>query len=333
MGVSNRPQRSRRLAPTAPVVTLVPAQAGLVRPWLWAGASAVLLMLLMALGWWWLQPPALLAQAAQARTMPLARLDFRQWLAGHEADWRVGWLTEEPAVLVIEFPNLAEQGAAMNRVAALLEKTGAPRDRVLGDAELHDLISRGGDNPQTFYLGHDYVSAGLARFFALAQAQQLALNPHEQRLLVVLTGAGVVVPASGGAPGYVSPKVQALITFTAPQTDDPATPADEGIDEGQRESILRHEASHGRFYTRPVYQAHSRQFWRTELTEPQRERIRVYLASAGYNRQDEELMLNEAQAFLLHTPDQRAFMAQDIGMTPAELDALQTRFWRTLPSE
>ena len=36
---------------------------------------------------------------------------------------------------------------------------------------------------------------------------------------------------------------------------------------------------------------------------------------------------------MMHTPDRRAFMAQDIGMTPAQLEALRERFWRTLPTE
>lgn len=316
------PQPRRR--PAAPMQVA----AAIGSPWLWGGATALLLSLLIALAWWWLRP----APEGPSAT-PLPTLSAAQWLAGHASDWRAGRLQEEPAVVVIEFPSLAEQGAAMNRIAALLEKTGAPRDRVLGNPELAGLIAHGGDTAATFYQGHDYGSVGLAHFFSLAQAQGLALDPPERRLLDLLIAAGVVAQAGNGAPGYRSPGVQALITFTATQADDPATPGDETIDARQRESIFRHEASHGRFYTRPVYQAHCRQFWRDVLTEPQRERIRRYLAGAGYNRQDEDLMLNEAQAFLLHTPDQRAFVAQDIGMTPAELDALRQRFWQTLPPE
>ena len=307
-------------------------------------AAGLLLVLFLSLTWWWSRPSAAAlarvpqsAQTAQsgqpAQQTPLPLWDFSQWLAGRAADWRVGRLKEEPAVVVIEFPSLAQQGAAMNRLAALLEKTNAPRDRVLGDVELGGLIAQAGDNPQTFYQGHDYGSAGLARFFSMAQAQHLALNADERRLLQLLIDAGVLAPAAEGGPGFTALGLQALISFPAMQQDDPSTAANETIDQDQRESILRHEASHGRFYTRPAYQAHSRRFWQTELTEPQRERIRVYLDRAGYNRNDPELMLNEAQAFLMHTPDRRAFTAQDIGMTPAQLDALREQFWRTLPPE
>jgi hypothetical protein len=300
------------------------------RSWLWPAVAATLAaIVLVASAWWWLLRPSLGPNPTAGPT--LKTLSLAQWLAGHAADWRIGRLQEDTDVVVIEFPNLAEQGAAMNRIAALLEKTGAPRDRVLGDAELADLIARGGDNSQTFYQGHDYGSAGLARFFTLAQAQGLPLDPQERRLRETLIAAGMLT--RDAVHGYGSLGVQALITFTATQADDPATPYNETIDERQRESILRHEASHGRYYTRPVYQAHCKRFWQNELTETQRERIRVYLAGAGYNRQDEELMLNEAQAFLLNTPDTRAFVAQDVGMTAAELDALRARFWRTLPPE
>ncbi len=326
MSGTPRPPRPPRQASRQTSALAEPAS-----PWLWGGASAALVLLLLGgLAWWWLRPGTV---PDAPKAAPLPQLSVAQWLSGHASDWRTGWLQEEPAVLVIEFPNLAEQGVTMNRIAALLEKTGAPRDRVLGELELAGLIALAGDTGSTFYQGHDYRSAGLARFFTLAQSQGLALNPHELRLRELLVGAGVLAAAGPGAPGYMSPAVQALITFTATQADDPATPGNETIDARQRESIFRHELSHGRFYSRPVYQAHCRQFWREAFTEPQRERIRSYLAGAGYNRQDEELMLNEAQAFLMHTPDQRAFRAQDIGMDDIELEMLRERFWRTLPPE
>jgi len=151
---------------------------------------------------------------------------------------------------VIEFPDLAEQGAAMNRVAALLEKAGAPRDRVLSDADLAAFIARHGDNARTFYGGHDYDNAGMARFFGLAAAQRQVLNPQEDRLRRLLVRTGVL---REGAQGLVANGVQAVITFTAIQADDPTTPVDETVDERRRASVLRHEVSHGWFITRPAY--------------------------------------------------------------------------------
>ncbi len=221
----------------------------------------------------------------------------------------------------------------MNRMAALLEKADAPRDRVLDDFELALLIARLGDNAQTFYQGHDYTDSGLAHFYALAKAQALPLNPAELRLQRELIAAGMLSATGAAVSSTVGQGPQALITFTAVQPDDPATPIDETIDAVRRASVLIHEASHGRFFTRPAYREHCIRMWREMLTEAQRENIRNYLASIGYDRRNEGLMLNEAQAFLMNTADTRAFSAASIGMTEEELARLRTRFWQTLPAE
>lgn len=275
---------------------------------------------------------ATLKRAAADTTLPA--LSISEWLAGHSTDWRMARLKEHQRVVVIEFPGLAEQGAAMNRMAALLEKADAPRDRLLDDVELAALIARVGDNSQTFYQGHDYASSDLARFYALAEQQALKLTAQEQRLQQQLRQAGLLSRA--GAPASSrSDEVgaQALITFTATQPDDPATAIDETVDAVRRASVLRHEASHGRYYTSPTYRLHCQRFWREVLSERQRENLRSYLASIGYDRRDEELMLNEAQAFMMHTADTRAFNAAGVGMTEDELAELRWRFWKTLPPE
>lgn len=292
--------------------------------WLWPVVFAGLLIISGAV---WLFRPVGQGPAPDEQTLP--RLSLSELLAGHSSEWRLARLRENPAVMVIEFPGLAEQGAAMNRLAAFLEKAGAPRDRVLDDSALAALIAGHGDNAQSFYQGHDYTDTGLARFFALARAQSIALSESEQKLRRKLIDAGLLsrdAEATGQGP-------QVLITFTAVQPDDPATPIDETIDAERRATVLRHEASHGRFYTSPAYREHCVRLWREVLTERQRESIRSYLAGIGYDRQNEELMLNEAQAFLMNTADVRAFNAAGVGMTEEELAELRKRFWQTLPAE
>ena len=88
----------------------------------------------------------------------------------------------DPRIVVLDFPTLRQQGAMLNRVASLIEKAGLPRDRVLNDAELDAAIRAGGDTLETYYYGHDYPAAALVRFFALADAAHVALDPEEQRL-------------------------------------------------------------------------------------------------------------------------------------------------------
>lgn len=295
--------------------------------------------------WWWqsARPAAVAAEgvasttatAASAAAVPapaaavaegpvdIPQLDLRELLQQQARDWRAARLRGNPAVLVIEFPSLREQGAAMNRAAALIEKAGAPRDKVLSDAALQALIERQGDTAQSFYQGHNYVAEQLARFFALAARQGQGLNAQEQRLKRLLADAHAV---SGDGEATVAKGLQAVISFTAAQHDVPSTPGDETVDERRRESVLRHELSHGLFFTSREYRDHCWRFWRDRLSHDEREALRSMLARLHYDPGNEELMVNEAQAFLMHTPDERAFNADSLGLTAAKLADLRKRF-------
>jgi hypothetical protein len=150
---------------------------------------------------------------------------------------------------VLEFPDLLEQGRALNRVAALYEKADASRESLLSDAQLTSLMQAKGDNTATFLLGHDYTSRQLARYFTLAAAQGLALNAHEIRLRELLLVSGVIDRSDTA--GYSGNDEHALVSFTAVQADDPATNQYEAVDARRRESVLRHELSHNQFSSAP----------------------------------------------------------------------------------
>jgi hypothetical protein len=228
-----------------------------------------------------------------------------------------------PAIVVIEYPDLRTQGLAMNRLAALFEKRAVRRDRVLTDAELADLLRRTGDSIATFYQGHDYPAAKVARFFAQADVQGAALNVQERQLRSLLLEAGLLTRGTTGAVQAASE--QAVISFTGVQ-DGPATLPDERVDSVRREAILRHELSHGEFFVDPAYHAHCMRFWREVLSRHERKVFTTYLKSLHYNARDEELMANETQALLMHTPDTRAFSAESLGLTEAALDRLRGSF-------
>ena len=265
---------------------------------------------------------------ALAAAALLSQLDVHELLDRRTTDWQIARLRGNPAVLVIEFPNLAEQGAAMNRIAALLEKAGAPRDRVLNDAALAELIRRHGDNPQTFYQGHNYVAEQLARFYTLAARQGQSLNAQEERLRKTLVDAHVL-GRDGDA--TIAQGLQAVVSYTATQRDDPTTRMDESIDDRRRESVLRHELSHGLYFTNRAYRDHCWRFWRERLTEDERERLRRMLVRLNYDGANEDLIVNEAQAFLMHTPDDRAFNAASLGITERQLSDLRRRFMQGAP--
>ena len=217
-------------------------------------------------------------------------------------------------MVVLDFPTLAEQGQMLNRMAALIEKAKLPRDRVLTDAELAAAIHASGDTPETYYYGHDYSAAELARFFTLADRDHVALNAEEAKLRALLTQLGWFAPDAVGA----------LISV-------PAVGADAFVTPQAREAMLHHELSHGIFFSNPAYADYVRKFWKTVLTEQERASVRSFLGSQDYDTTDEDLMLNEMQAYVMFTYDPRFCKAVNVGMTLARRLELIAKFRDGLP--
>jgi hypothetical protein len=262
------------------------------------------------------------AEAAKAQPPSASLVELLQWPPSARLRW--SRFKAEPAIVVIEYPTLREQGLAMNRLAAMFEKRAGHRDRVLTEAELDELMRRSGDSIATFYQGHDYPAAKAARFFSQAEAQGVALNAQEMQLRSLLIEAAVMKRGATG--GFQAEGQQAIISFTGVQTDAPSVASGEQIDGVRREAILRHELSHGEFFVNPAYRAHCMKFWRQVLNKPERKMFSAYLKSLDYNPADEELMANETQAFLMHTPDSRAFSARSLGLGEPALTELRIRF-------
>jgi hypothetical protein len=214
-----------------------------------------------------------------------------------------------PKILVLDFPSLRDQGLMLNRVAALVEKAGLPHDRVLTDPELDAAIRARGDTVETFYYGHDYSAAELARFFELADRDHVELTAQEQTLRALLQQEGWLDSRALGA----------LISLPRVGADPKVTPA-------ARAAILRHELAHGEFFSMLAYAAYTRGFWQSVLTEPERAGIRRFLSDQEYDPSLEELMYNEMQAYLMFTRDRRIFSPSEIGMGEDRLAQLQAAF-------
>jgi hypothetical protein len=251
-------------------------------------------------------------QAPAGLDVPLA--DERTILAAHATELLIFRFRDAPAVLVLSFPSLRQQGDMLDRIAAFVEKAGLPRDRVLVDAELDAAIRQAGDTRENYYYGHDYRAVDLARFYAAADRDRIALDAEEAWLRTLLERAGMLVPNASGA----------LITI-------PPEVTTELIDASSRATILHHELSHGVYFTDPAYAAYARQFWQTVLNETQRAGLRRFLGSEGYDTANEDLMLNEAQAFLVHTGDKRYFLPDRAGLGDAEAARLRDIFVRGMP--
>lgn len=257
-------------------------------------------------------PPAAGAIPAALAALPLA--EEAAILAHRGERLAIFRFAPNPAVLVLDFPSLAEQGRMLNRIAALVEKAGLPRERVLDDAALEAAIRQSGSTPETFYYGHNYRAADLARFFALAARDGVRLNAEEQRLRALLGDIGWLEAGAVGA----------LVSV-------PQAGVEPWLDQRARAAMLRHELSHGEFFTNPAYAALVWRFWREMLTEPERQRLRAMLAEASYDPAQEEVMANEAQAFLFHTADERFFSPAAIGFAPERMAELRAAFLAAMP--
>ena len=202
----------------------------------------------------------------------------------------------DPAILVLDFASLHTQALMLNRIAALIEKADMPRDHVVSEAELNDHIRATGGNPDHYYDGHDYRAADLARFFRLAADDDMALNPYEAWLRGLLDRQSWLKRNAVGA----------LISLPG---------VSKQVDPAARAVVLRHELSHGVYFTDPAYVALCAHFWNDMLTVQEREGIRGMLGHDDYDTHDEDLMINEGQAYLIHTPDPRYFRPAMIGMS------------------
>lgn len=214
-------------------------------------------------------------------------------------------LAENPRVFVVDFPDLDSQGATFNRAAALIEKAGQPRDRVLDDAELAAAIARSGDTAATYYYGHNYRGSDLERLFALADRDGVALNEQERWLRGELARIRAALP-SGEDYAVVS------VPGIEPR-----------VDAAMRRAILHHEIGHGHFFTNPAFARHVAEVWHDVFTERERARFRAFLEREGYDPSNEEVMMNEAMAYLLFTPDPRFFTPAHAGLDDARAGELR----------
>jgi len=220
-----------------------------------------------------------------------------------------------PKILVLDFASLLEQGRMLNRVAALVEKSGLPHDRVLTSFEIAAAIRASGDTVETFYYGHDYDARSVIRFFALADRDNIRLVSEEDRMGRLIRQAGWFEPNARAA----------LISI-------PQVGANEHVTRAGRATILHHELSHGEYFTNPTYVAFVHRFWTQTLTATERDRIRRFLHSEGYDQDLEEVMENEAQAYLMFTDGAEFFTPEMIGMSQARLAELRNGFFRAMPS-
>ena len=293
--VETLPQPAATVAAPKPVVAAVapPAAPGVVRT----------------------DQPRLVSDAVPAaRPAPDPVATEAEILASAPATLQVRRFALQPEIVVVQFASLADQARMLNRVAAFVERAGFPRDRVLTGADLADRLRARGEQADTLYYGHDYRAGDVLRFLDAAAAAGEAFSPDEQRLSALVRSWGW----REGSPG-------ALISLVR------ETPS-AGLDLAARATILRHELSHGMYFVNAAYAGYVRAFWASTLTPAERARFRSFLASEGYDTAIDDLMMNEMQAYLMHTADARFFKASAIGIAEPRLELLRGLFLTGMPA-
>jgi hypothetical protein len=254
----------------------------------------------------------------------VTEIEFSELLHRVARETRLYRLRDNPRVYLVDFGSLHEQAQTLNRVASLIEKKGMPDNRVIHQSELENYFKTNHLNPDTFYFGHNYRADDLAEFFTMVQRDRLDLNSQEQRFLQMLRDLGVLIQQRGIYKVPDPPRV--VVTFTQTQRDNPRSPELDFVNMSIRCTVLRHELSHGEYSTNSSYRRLTHNFWYRTMTEQDRTAFRAFLGSKGYDEHNDELMANEMQAYLMHSPNPRAFSPKRVGLSAARVKELRDQF-------
>jgi len=247
--------------------------------------------------------------------LPIEIATVAQILAHHPTNLSIIRLAENPQIVVLDFASLKRQRIMLDRVAALIEKAGLPRDRILNAGELDRAVKADGDVDAGFYYGHDYSAASLRRFFTIADRAHVPLTPEEALLRHLLDQLGWLKPDT----------MAGLISA-------PGVGANANVTAAARDTILTHELSHGEYFSDPAYASYVHRFFLGTMTPAEQAAFRTYLAGEGYDSTNAELIENETQAYLLFTPDPEFFSPSQVRMTPARRAELRTQFLHDMPT-
>lgn len=240
----------------------------------------------------------------------------------------VAWrYTANSEVWVIDVPGLELLGRTFNRVTQLKEhQSSEPYPRVLTTEELSKYIGAGNRTFASFAAGHDLRVADLVQFFNYAERDKVELFAEEYALRDFLIEQGLMKEWRGF---YQAQKPHTMI-LSIPQVQERRS-NEPGVTMNARYAILLHELAHGEFHTNPAYNKYCRTFWEDSLTDAQKDAFRRFLSSMRYAVDNEELLINETQAYLMFTPDGGSFSAARLGVTEKALAGMREAFLKGRP--
>ena len=255
----------------------------------------------------------------------LLRLSQQEILARQSTAFSAYILKGNERAYVLDYPTVREQGQTFGRAVLLLERDRAPRTKVLSSLELGLWLADHDQRIETLTVGNNFRADELARFFNTARRQREPLNKHEQSLYEWMLVTGLL--RQQDAISVVGDAGTILISIPQASTVPGCGPC--SVTMAHRAVILEHELAHARFVTDEAYRDKVLRFWREVIDEPARSKFTGFLRLRGYDAQNQELLANEMQAFLMHTPDQGMFSARALGMNEADVAELRQRFKAT----
>ena len=259
---------------------------------------------------------------AQAFDFPALRTaTFEEILMNLERNAGAFRFSRQPRVLILDFPKLSQQGGAFNRVSVLIERQRAPHDRVLSDQEMEGYLNSVSKSQETLSYGNNFTVGNLVVFFNRAEDQGVPLNEYERAVLGLLTRQQLVIRRTG----FYQAKDPDAVVLSIPQVG-AAPSGTQAVTLPIRTAILRHELSHAEFALNSAYAEFCRAFWRDALNDEQRAGFRDFFAHSTYDTNLEEVVINEWQAYFVHTEDRTAFRGSMVGIPEEELDRLRGDF-------
>lgn len=270
---------------------------------------------------------ALVFALSSAWAIDVSSGDFQTVLNARNENVVIWQMAENPNIYVFDFKGLNNQGRSFNRITQFTEQqTTEPYPKVLNNLELSRYIEAARRTQADFAFGHDVLVGELVQFFNYALRDKVELNPEEILVRDFLTEQGLIRFWRG----FYQAMRPDVVILAVPQTQD--RKANEPmVSTGARYAILLHELAHGEYYTNTHYQKFCQRFWYETLTENQREAFKKFLGNFNYAVNNEELLINEMQAYLMFTPDPKSFSARKLGVSDAELDQMRSAFRRASP--
>ena len=208
-----------------------------------------------------------------------------------------------PEILILDCLDYDVQNRFFRRLAFFVEKKGY-KGKLLSNAELEGKHA---------WNAHDYRPYDLADFYNLVQERDFTIYPEEAVLRNLLISRGILIENEAG---ILSPGQGAVLSISRESSED------------LRYRFFVHESSHGIYFTSFEYREFVRELWES-LHEDDRAMWRFFLGWYGYDPEEEDLMINEFQAYLMQQRSAEApgyfgpRMSSLAGKYPAQRDLLE----------